>query len=219
MPGKILVTGGTGNLGRHTVPLLQQAGAELRVLSRSARENADGIEYVTGDLLRNEGVEAAVDGVDVVLHLAGANKGDDEATANLARAAARAGVRHLVYVSVIGADQVPVGWLRMKRAAEQAVTGSGVPWTILRPAQFHDLVLTVAEKMAKMPVVPAPGAVRMEPVDVRDVAQRLAELALGEPAGLVPDLAGPKVDPMAELVRSYLEVRGKRRPRLPLPMP
>ncbi|WP_116213274.1 SDR family oxidoreductase [Streptomyces olivoreticuli] len=219
MTSTILVTGGTGTLGGHVVPLLRAAGRDVRVLSRHDRESADGIEYVTGDLLKGEGIEDAVAGAGTVLHLAGGPKGDDEATRNLVRAASRAGVRHLVYISVIGADRIPLGYFRSKLGAEQAVAGSGLPWTTLRAAQFHDLALTVAGKMAKMPVVPAPGGLRWQPVDAREVAARLVELALGEPAGLVPDLAGPKVYELAELTRGYLRACGRSRLTLPVRMP
>jgi uncharacterized protein YbjT (DUF2867 family) len=135
------------------------------------------------------------------------------------RAAKRAGVRHLVHISVIGADTMPLGWFRTQLAAEREVTESGIAWTMLRAAQFHDLVLTMAEKMAKLPVVPVPGGLRFQPVDSREVAARLVELTLGDPAGLVPDLAGPTVYGLGDLVRGYLEVVGKRRPQLPLRMP
>jgi uncharacterized protein YbjT (DUF2867 family) len=219
MTSTILITGGTGTLGRQVVPLLRGAGCELRVLSRSHREPGDGVSHVTGDLLTGEGVDAAVAGADVVLHLAGGPKGDDVATRNLAGAASRAGVRHLVYISVIAADRLPLAWFRSKLAAERAVAESGVPWTTLRAAQFHELVLTVVEKMAKLPVLPVPGGLRFEPVDSRDVARRLADLTLGEPAGLVPDLAGPRVYGLGELAGGYLEARGKRRLRVPVRIP
>jgi uncharacterized protein YbjT (DUF2867 family) len=77
----------------------------------------------------------------------------------------------------------------------------------------------MARKMAKLPVVPIPGGLRFQPVDARDVAARLGDLALGAPAGLVGDLAGPAVYPMADLMRGYLRVAGKRRPLLPVRMP
>lgn len=219
MTSTILVTGGTGTLGSHVTPLLLQGDWKVRVLSRRVHEPAAGIDYVTGDLLKNDGIGSAVDGADVVLHLAGGAKGDDEATRHLVQAASRAGVRHFVYISVIGADRVPLGWFRSQLAAERIVTGSDLPWTMLRAAQFHDLVLTMAEKMAKLPVIPAPGGLRFQPVDSRDVAARLVELASGKPAGLVPDLAGPKVYGMAELIRGYLRARGKRRIIVPIRMP
>ncbi|NEA36589.1 NAD(P)H-binding protein [Streptomyces sp. SID13031] len=219
MKSTILLTGGTGNLGRHVTPLLLNANFKVRVLSRSSRESTDGVDYVTGDLLKGEGVEPAVDGADIILHLAGGPKGDDESTRNLVRAASRAGVEHLVYISVIGADRVPLAWLRSKLGAERAVAESGVPWTTLRAAQFHGLILTMVEKMAKLPVVPAPGGLRFQPVDPGEVAARLVELTLDKPAGLVPDLAGPKVYEMGDLIRGYLQARGMRRLILPVRIP
>ena len=219
MTSSILVTGGTGTLGRHVTPLLLDAGCKVRVLSRRSREHKDGFEFVTGDLLKDEGIEPAVDGAEIVLHLAGGPKGDDEATRNLVRVAARAGVQHLVCISVIAADRVPIGYFRSKLGAERAVAESGLPWTTLRAAQFHDLVLTVLQKMAKLPLLPVPGGVRLQPVDSRDVAARLVELTLDEPAGLVPDLAGPNVYGMADLIRGYLRARGKHRLTMPVRVP
>src|ERR687893_192694 len=112
MSTTILVTGGTGTLGSHVVPLLRAAGQDVRVLSRRSREPGDGVEYVTGDLLDGDGIDQALAGTSTVLHLAGGPKGDDEATRTLVAAAARAGVRHLVCISVIGADAVPFGYFR-----------------------------------------------------------------------------------------------------------
>jgi uncharacterized protein YbjT (DUF2867 family) len=153
------------------------------------------------------------------VHLAGGPKDDDIATRNLVRAARSADVRHLVYISVIGADRVPLAWLRSKLDSERAIAESGVPWTTLRAAQFHDLSLKMVQGMAKMPVFPVPGGLRIQPVDARDVAARIAELALGAPAGLVPDLAGPKVYGLDDLARGYLEARGKRRLMMPVRIP
>ncbi|WP_331723614.1 MULTISPECIES: SDR family oxidoreductase [unclassified Streptomyces] len=219
MASTILVTGGTGTLGGHVVPLLLDAGHHVRVLSRHGREDGGGVEYVAADLLRPEGLGLAVDGADVVLHLAGGPKGDDEATTNLVRVASDVGVRHLVYVSVIGADRVPLGWFGAKLAAEQAVRLSGIPWSGLRAAQFYDLILLMAQKMTKLPVVPVPAGLRFQPVDSRDVAARLVELTLGEPSGQAPDLAGPKTYGMGDLIRTYLQARGTRRLLVPVPLP
>nr|WP_157119832.1 NAD(P)H-binding protein [Nocardia xishanensis] len=213
----ILVTGGTGTLGNHVVPLLRAAGRDLRVLSRSPRAAVDGIEFVTGDLLRGEGIEAAVAGADTILHLAGGPKGDDVATRNLVRAAA--GVRHIVYIGVIAAEELPLGYFRAKTDAERAIIDSGLPHTILRAAQFHDLALKTVRAMGKLPVVPAPGGLRWQPVDSRDVAARLADLTLAAPAGRVPDLAGPEVLALSDMIRDYLRAAGKRRPLLPVRIP
>ncbi|HEX4788229.1 MAG TPA: NAD(P)H-binding protein [Actinospica sp.] len=221
MSPRILVTGGTGTLGSLVVPLLREAGEQVRVLSRHARPPADGVEYTAVDLLANgEGLDAALDGVQTVLHLAGGPRGDDVATRNLVEAARRAGtVRHLVLISVIGADEMPIGYFRRKLASEWALADSGIGWTVLRAAQFHSLTLSTVRTLARLPLLPAPRGLRLQPVDEREVAERLAGLTLGKPAGLVPDLAGPRVYALDELGRHYLRAVGKRRARLPVRIP
>jgi uncharacterized protein YbjT (DUF2867 family) len=228
MTSPILVTGGTGTLGRQVVPRLRAAGRAVRVLSRQAHPAADGIEYVTGDLLADEGIQATVDGADVIVHCAGGRKGDDEATRNLVRAASQAGSPHLVYISVVGADRIPLvsgvdramfGYFGSKLAAERVVADSGLPWTTLRATQFHDLALMTARQMAKLPVIPVPAGFKFQPVEVGEVADRLVELALGSPAGLVPDLAGPRVYEMADLLRGYLRACRKHRLMVPVWLP
>jgi hypothetical protein len=99
------------------------------------------------------------------------------------------------------------------------VADSGLPWTTLRATQFHDLLLKVAEQMAKLPVIPVPAGVRFQPVDTDEVAARLVELTLGKPAGLVPDMAGPRVSGMADLLRGYLRARHKHRLMVPVRLP
>ena len=225
----ILVTGGTGTLGRHVVRRLVDGGHGVRVLTRQhRREQEEGVRFVTGDLLTGEGVEAAVDGVATIVHCAGSSKGDEVATQHLVDAARRVGRPHLVFISVVGAERMPVHsgvdrlmfrYFDMKRKAELVVERSGLPWTTLRATQFHDLVLFVLEKLAKLPVVPTPSGVSFQPVDADEVAERMVELALGPPAGLAPDIAGPRVYPTAVLIRSYLAATHRRRALLPIRLP
>jgi uncharacterized protein YbjT (DUF2867 family) len=228
MTSPILVTGGTGTLGRHVVTQLRAAGRDVRVLSRHRHASGNGIEQVTADLRKGEGIEPAVDGAGIIVHCAGSTKGDEDKALNLVRAASGAGAPHLVYISVVGADRVPVvsgvdramfGYFASKLAAERVVADSGLPWTTLRATQFHDLLLTTASQMARLPVIPVPSGVRFQPVDAGEVADRLVELALGTPAGLVPDMAGPRVYGMAELIRGYLRARHKHRAIVPLRLP
>ena len=228
MTTPILVTGGTGTLGRAVVPRLQATGAPVRVLSRRDRAPADGVEYARGDLSTGEGVDAALAGVKIVLHCAGTAKGDGQKARTLVAAAERAGVEHLVYVSVVGADRLPVvsradramfGYFAAKREAEEVIAGSGVPWTTLRATQFHDLVLVTLKAVARLPVLPVVSGFRFQPVDARDVADRLVELTLDKPAGLVQDIAGPRVYAMADLARDYLRATGKHRLILPVRAP
>jgi uncharacterized protein YbjT (DUF2867 family) len=226
--GPILVTGGTGTLGRLVVPRLRDAGCDVRVLSRRGREAGDGVEFVTGDLATGEGIEAAVEGAEIIVQCAGSSKGDEDKALHLVRAASLAGAGHLVYISVVGADRIPVVsrvdramfvYFASKLAAERVVADSGLPWTTLRATQFHDLILMVAQQMARLPVIPLPAGFRFQPVDAGEVATRLVELALGTPAGLVPDMGGPKVYGMAELLRDYLRATHRRRPIIPVWLP
>jgi uncharacterized protein YbjT (DUF2867 family) len=228
MTSPILLTGGTGTLGRLVVPLLRDAGYEVRVLSRRSHEPGDGVEFMTGDLASGEGIEAAVNGVGTILHCAGGPKGDEDKARNLVRAASRVGTPHLVYISVVGAERIPVvsgvdramfGYFASKRAAELVVAGSGLPWTTLRATQFHDLMLMVARSLAKLPVIPVPAGFRFQPVDAGEVATRLVELALGQPSGLVPDIAGPRVYGVTELLRGYLRASHHHRPIMPVRLP
>src|SRR6266508_4896572 len=151
----ILVTGGTGTLGRLVVVRLLNAGCKVRVLSRRSREAGEGIEFVRGDLATGEGIEAAVEGAEIIVHCAGSSTGDEDSGLNLVRAASRAVARHLLYISVVGAERIPVvsgvdramfGYFASKLAAERVVAECGLPWTTLRAAQFHDLILMVARQ-------------------------------------------------------------------------
>ena len=228
MTSPVLVTGGTGTLGRHVVQRLLAAGRDVRVLSRHTKTVAPGIEYVTGDLLKGEGIEPAVDGMGVIVHCAGAQTGDDKATLNLVRAASRAKARHFVYISVVGADRIPLasgidrmmfGYFGSKLGAERIVTESGLAWTTLRATQFHDAFLTMGRQMEKLPILPVPMGFRFQPVDAGEVADRLVELALGDPVGLAPEMGGPRVYAMGDLLRGYLRVRGKHRMTAPVWIP
>lgn len=219
MTAPILVTGGTGNIGSHVVARLRQHHRDVRILSRHPRPDSPGVRHVEGDVMTGAGVAAALDGVDVVLHLAGGPKGDDVATRELVSRAEKCGVSHLIFISVIGAGRMPIGYFRMKAAAESAITESAVPWTVLRAAQLHDFAVPVVRALSRLPIVPVPRDVRFEPVDVDVVAARLVQLALEEPAGRVADIAGPEVIGIPELITAYNESQGRRRRMLRFGLP
>jgi uncharacterized protein YbjT (DUF2867 family) len=220
MNASLLVTGGTGTIGSRVVPMLREAGRELRILTRHPGANEPGVQHVEGDTVSGRGLAEALDGVHVVLHLAGGAKGDDVAARHLGAAAKHAGVRHLILISVVGADRMPIGYFRAKAAAERAVAESGVPWTVLRAAQLHEFVLPVVRGMTRLPLLPIPGGLRFEPVHVDEVAARLTELALRDPAGRVADIAGPDVLDIRQLAHAYLDATGGKRKRgLPIRIP
>ncbi|KOG18530.1 hypothetical protein ADK35_21715, partial [Streptomyces viridochromogenes] len=210
---KILVTGGTGTLGRLVTERLRADGHEVRVLSRHAQPYA--VDLRKG----GPGLDAAMDGVDTVVHCASSpNGGDEEAAAHLIAAARRGGVRHLVYISIVGVDRVPFGYYKSKLAVERLVEESGLGWTVLRATQFHDLLVRVLGILSKSPVLLLPAHVKDQPIEVAEVADRLAELALGSPAGRVEDMGGPEVRTFDSLARAYLKATGRRRLVLRVPL-
>ncbi|MFE5220574.1 MULTISPECIES: SDR family oxidoreductase [unclassified Streptomyces] len=209
----ILVTGGTGTLGRVVTDELRAGGHEVRVLSRHARPYA--VDLREG----GPGLDTALAGVETVVHCASSPRGGDEkAAAHLIEAARRATVGHLLYISIVGVDRVPFGYYRSKLAVERQIEDSGLGWTVLRTTQFHDLVVSVLRGLAKSPVLVLPAGVADQPVEVTEVAGRLAELAIAAPAGRVPDMGGPQVRPFDSLARSYLRATGRRRPIVRLPL-
>ena len=220
----VLVTGGTGTLGRALVHTLLDAGVPVRVLSRRERTPAapSAAEWVVGDLLTGDGLAEAVTGVSAVVHCASdPRKPDDDldAAVQLLLAARAAAVPHLVYVSIVGVDRVPFAYYKAKHRVEEIVEDGGVPWTILRATQFHDFVATLLDYLSRGPVALAPAGMSDQPVDVREVASRLAQLVAAGPSGRVEDLGGPQVLTTTELMRTYLAARGRRRPVWTVPFP
>jgi uncharacterized protein YbjT (DUF2867 family) len=219
MTGPILVTGGTGTLGRVVVQRLTEQGRQVRVLSRRPPPAGPGpATWFTGDLRVGRGIDPAVAGVDVIVHCA-TGRGDAAAARHLIDAAGRGGRPHLVYISIVGVDRVPVGYYKSKLQVEQQVESSGLPWTVLRATQFHQLILRGCEILARLPLMLVPGETAFQPIEAGEVADRLAELAAGPAAGRVPDMGGPQVCGAAELARSYLEARGRRRRILQVRLP
>jgi uncharacterized protein YbjT (DUF2867 family) len=210
-----LVTGATGGLGVPTVTRLRAAGHEVRALSRRR-----GPGLTTGDLLTGEGIAEAVAGADTVLHLATGprGKGDVEATRTLLEAATVVGVRHLVLISIVGIDDIPLGYYKDKLVIERLVRESGLPYSVLRATQFHSFVEAMFTTQRRSPVVVAP-AFPVQPIAVHEVAERLVELAGSPPAGRAADIGGPEQLGFAELARIWADATATRRPVLPLRLP
>jgi uncharacterized protein YbjT (DUF2867 family) len=210
-----LVTGATGTLGAPTVARLREAGHEVRALSRRS-----GPGLTTGNLLTGAGLSEAVAGADTILHLATGprGRGDVEATSTLVHAARDAGVRHLVLISIVGIDDIPLGYYRDKVTIEGLVRESGLGHSILRATQFHSFIEALFRAQRRSPVVVAP-AFPVQPIAVEEVADRLVELAGSAPAGRVADIAGPEQHRVADLARLWAAATGTRRPILPLALP
>jgi uncharacterized protein YbjT (DUF2867 family) len=204
---RIAVAGGTGTVGRHTVEAVRAAGHEAVVLSRS-----QGVDLVSGDALDAglAGADAVIDVASVqTLKASAAIEFFTAASGNLLSAAADAGVRHVVLLSIVGIDRIPYDYYAGKVAQEKIVEASVVPWTILRATQFHEFAGQMFDSAKIGPLHIAPNA-RTQPVAAAEVATRLAALAVAEPQGRVRDLAGPREESLADMVRAFARREGYR---------
>ena len=220
----VLVTGGTGVLGRHVVAKLRHQGHHVRVLTRHPNTDPDAVQ---GDLATGAGIVQAVEGIDTIVHAASATTQltkahtiDVVGTRRLLAMAREAGVKHAVYVSIVGIDGVGYPYYRAKLAAEAVVEENIVPWSILRATQFHPLMETFLEAFSKPPFFAAiPFAWQFQPVDPREVADRLVDTVASKPAGRVPDFGGPEARNFKSIAESWLKARKLNKRLIPLPIP
>lgn len=211
---KIAVAGGTGVVGRHAVAAVRAAGHEAVVLARST-----GVDLATG-----AGLIKALDGTDAVIDTSNVTTSSRKkavayfvaATRNLVDAAAKTGTGHIVALSIVGIDRVPIGYYAGKLRQEGVLGESDVPYSILRATQFHEFAGQVLDR------IPGPVAVvpkmRMQPVAAAEVGRALAELAADTPTPMI-QLAGPREESLPDLARRLLRVRGSRRPVVPVRLP
>jgi uncharacterized protein YbjT (DUF2867 family) len=231
----VVVTGGTGHLGRDLVARLK-GSHRVRVLARSAGSDPD-VEWIRGDLATGRGIADALAGSQTVIHAAtlspAARRGyfvpkdfwsspaavDRDGTARLLKQAAAAGVEHLIYVSIVGIDKPRIPYLKRKLEAENLVRESPVPWSIARAAQFHWLLDRVLGKMARLPVVVLPANLPLEPVDTTDFADHLVAAVGNGPGGRLDDFGGPEVLTFAQAFAQWRRIRRRRARTLAIPLP
>jgi uncharacterized protein YbjT (DUF2867 family) len=126
---------------------------------------------------------------------------------NLLPAAAEAGVRHHVALSIVAIDRTDNGYFRAKVAEEKLIKGSGIPYTIIRATQFLEFLGGIADSAAEGNTVRLPP-VLFQPIAADDVASVLAEVALAAPRNGVVEIAGPERAPFNEIVARYLKAVG-----------
>jgi uncharacterized protein YbjT (DUF2867 family) len=221
MAREVLVTGATGTLGHRVVCEATEAGHKVRALSRKPRVGYTGVHWAQGDLLSGEGIDAALDGIDTVIHCAtqGTRNKDVVSATNLISAARRAGTENIIYVSIVGIDRIALSYYKTKLRVEEALSASGLGHTIIRVTQFHDLIETTFSAQRLSPALFAVKGVRFQPIDTRDVATHLVPLIDNGPGGRLDDIGGPAVLGHDELGRMYLTARGSRRRVLSWPLP
>ncbi|MDH2425644.1 NAD(P)H-binding protein [Sphaerisporangium sp. TRM90804] len=201
MPGRILVTGATGTVGRQVTELLLEAGAEVRAFTRGQADLPPAVECARGDLSAPGSLDAAVEGVEAVF-LVWPFATVEGLGAVLATAAEHA--RRVVYLSSAAVRE-------HERQAERLIERSGLEWTVLRPHAFAANALRWAGPIRAEGAVREPyGQAAMSPVHERDIAA-VAVRALTEAghAGAVYELTGPQSLTQAEQVGVIGEVIGR----------
>ncbi|MEX2557398.1 MAG: complex I NDUFA9 subunit family protein [Actinomycetota bacterium] len=231
---KVLVTGGTGFVGSHLVRRLRDEGFEVRVLGRDTDGAPHGVEVLAGSIADPEAVRRAVEGVDAVVHLVAiiVERGSQtfeavnhQGTGKLVTAMESAGVRRLVHQSALGAgpdERFP--YLRSKWLGEQAVRGSSLEWTILRPSVlfgegagfFRPIVWSL--RWAPVYPMPAGGRTRFQPLAIEDLATCVVRSLRGEQVGAALDIGGPEVLTFSDIVRTVMKALGKKRRMVSLPV-
>jgi uncharacterized protein YbjT (DUF2867 family) len=210
---KLVVLGGSGSLGRAIVGKAKAAGHDVVAASRSGD--------VKVDVTTGQGLAEAFAGADVVMDatnaLAGAHDVLVGGTKRVLDAAASAGVKHFVGISIVGIDDAPLAYYRTKLAQEKVIEETRVPWTLLRATQFHDLIPKLAAH--KMGIVFAPRGFKIQPIDVREVASVLVDAAGAGPQKRLPDVGGPEVREFVDLARRWKRAAKKKRVILPVPVP
>ncbi len=204
---RIAVAGATGNIGTLTVAALERDGHDVTRISRAL-----GVDLSTGD-----GLDSAVAGVEAVVDVTNSPAADvagtvgyfGTATRNLLAAEQRAGVRHHVLLSIAGADRIEGNaHYAGKREQERLVAAGPVPWTIVPAAQFHDFAAMVAS-WSEQNGVASIAPLLVQPVAPADVADVLAEVAVGEPQGGYADVAGPEPQDLVDMARRTAQARGR----------
>ncbi|MGK3947359.1 SDR family oxidoreductase [Microbacterium sp. LWH13-1.2] len=201
---RIVVLGGTGQVGRKIVEKLERRAQAVVVASPTS-----GVDARTG-----RGLDAALEYADAVIDVTNAPdlSGDaareffEASTHRLLEAEERAGVKHHVVLSIVGADHAGEdGYFAAKGLQERLVQSGPIAHSILRSTQFFDFARSIAEWNTAQDTVHLP-AKRVQPVASSDVAEVLVELAMGDPLGGAIDFAGPEQMPLPEFVHRVLRV-------------
>jgi uncharacterized protein YbjT (DUF2867 family) len=200
---KIVVIGGTGLIGSKVVERLRKRGHEVLAASP-----ASGVNTITG-----AGLDEAMAGTSVVIDLANSPSFEDQAVLeffqtagrNLFAAEKKAGVKHHVALSVVGAERLASsGYMRAKVAQEGIIRASGIPFTIVHSTQFFEFLGSIVKAASKGDAVHVSPAL-MQPIASEDVADAVTDLALGTPANGIVEIAGPDKVSMSALVERFLE--------------
>jgi uncharacterized protein YbjT (DUF2867 family) len=230
----ILVTGATGFVGRSLVPALLDAGYEIRATTRNVARRApvDRLEWVRCDVTRRADLEQALHGVDAVFFLvhamgAGAHdyaKSERHVALDLRDAAARAGVKRIVYLGGVAPAGEPSEHLKSRLAVGEVLRAGAVPTIELRASMIigsgsasWQIVRDLAMRLPAM-LLPSWTASRTRPIAIDDVVVALVRaLEIPLPRSAWYDVPGPDTVSGREILSTIAALRGRRVPGVPVP--
>lgn len=223
---KILVTGGTGTLGREIVHQLLGHTYQVSVLSSQEKPLLpESVEVFKGDLATNVGLQEATENAETIIHCASspkdAQKIDIEGLQNLLAAIDKNRIQHFIFISIVGIDKSVYPYYQAKNKAEKMISESGIPYSILRTTQFHNLVLNIIQQFVNNSnnrIIQIPQGMRFQSIDAKEVASLLVELVKTGPAGLLPEAGGPQVLTFEEMAHTYLRVFKRTDVLQPMPI-
>lgn len=228
----VLVTGATGHVGSRLVSELVRAGRRVRALSRDEREDADGVEFVVGDVADRHSLDAALQGAEAAYYLVH-GLADSEDLEEVERAGARAfaaaataaGVGRVVYLGGLAHGEELSPHLQTRREVGEILRSEGPPTVELRASivigdgsASFELVRTLVDSLPAL-VLPDWIETRCQPIAVDDVVAYLVEaLDLELEGSAVYEVGGADTVTYAELISAYGDTVGKARPTLTLPV-
>jgi uncharacterized protein YbjT (DUF2867 family) len=209
----ILITGGTGTLGRAIIKQLAGLGTINIISSRDNAEITAPANIIKADLTDADSLKQVVSKANVIIHCASnptnAFAVDLEGTRNLLNCINTTALKHFIYISIAGVDKSQFPYYVVKRRVEQLVEAAGIPFTILRATQFHDFVLyRMIKSFETDGVLTIPQGLKFQSVDITEVAAKVKELTLTTPTNDVITFAGPQIQTIEEMAATYLNISG-----------
>lgn len=209
---KILITGGTGNLGKVIVNFLIKNGLKVSVLtSHEEISNSTSINFIKGDLTNKESLIDLKNKFDIIIHCASNALDSDivdiKGSQNLLDTVVQDNIKHFIYISIVGVDKSSFKYYQNKYSVENFIKKSDIPYTIIRATQFHDLVLQRIikpldeEKGTKLFV---PENLRFQSIDKKDIAKKVYEIMEQDPKNETINIGGPEILTLDKMLDIYL---------------
>ncbi|MGY3127187.1 uncharacterized protein YbjT (DUF2867 family) [Agrococcus sp. UYP33] len=211
---RVVVIGGSGNAGAAIVRALGRRGAQAVPVSRSGKAIA-GAPGAKADIVSGEGLDAALEDADVVVDASNSRNPLDLkpftiGARNVVAAAERAGVHRAVLLSILGVDRSKLQYHRKKHEQELTYLGSSLEVAVVRASQFHEWSVDFFEAGAAVGAIPVFLGGRLQPVDVAEVAELVADEATAPSGQQIIDFAGPQVRVSRDLARAWQTATGAR---------